>query len=261
MWINYLSPSWNCESIGGRNEMYHSWSWLILYTACLPHRKSHHCSVAPGKKILAVWECWRVKHTEGMKMNRAEMQGSWICWIYSFLNKYSVTMLNMPCWDNGVSAWTEGVPRLWFSSVLRAEYAMPLMWVKLVHKEAQAALQGCSRAGFLSGAAGLGLLLHGFMKILENLSEEEHSSTNGGAGSACRHTAVGTCWICPLCVSCARHLLFPANTPGTGCGADCKLNPQTLLYCRRNSPVCSAVHHPVKQTHRVCCSLFHQKPV
>lgn len=40
-----------------------------------------------------------------------------------------VTMLNMPCWDNGMSARTESIPNLWFSSVLRA--VLPCRWCEL----------------------------------------------------------------------------------------------------------------------------------
>lgn len=220
VWINYPSPSWNCESIGGRNEIL--WSWLILNTVCLPHRKYHHYSVAPGKKkIFPAWRCWRVKQREGTNMStRAELKGSGICWIHALLGLkatgaiHIVIMLDVPCWDNGISARTERVPKLCFSSVLRAEYAVPLVWVKLVDKDAQTALWGCSRAGFLTGVPGLGLFS---IWICEDSGKFSWGRTQ-------QHK-----WRCRLSLQthCSWHMLglplvcggYPARElcPGTGC--------------------------------------------
>lgn len=194
--------------------------------------------------------CWRVKQTEGTNRNsRAGMKGSVVCWIHSLwcLKATSaihlVTMLNVPCWGNGMSARTERVPKLWFSSVLRAECAVPLMWVKLVYQDAHTALQGCSRAGFLTGLPGLGLFSI-FMKILENVAEEEHNSTSGDAGWACRHSAAGTCWICPLCVvgaqleSCVQAPAVPCRYPRCSLWDRSQIKTPSLVLLQKKNPQC-----------------------
>lgn len=84
------------------------------YTLSVFHMESTPTTLWLQEKNLSCLEVLEVKQTEGMRMNTwAEMKGSEICWIQSLLCLKATTaihlvtmfnILNMPCWDNGMSA-------------------------------------------------------------------------------------------------------------------------------------------------------------